>query len=208
MLEYPEFIYDHYKIYPRLPDVDFTELTCIDFGCGDYRSDVAKQVLLIPFKELTSIEGYDVDYESMISKTFAAKKHIPIKAFIPDLLPKSIVGEWEGKKSKLTVSHEILNKKYDVTLAFDVIEHLERKEAIKLMEWVKSNCKYALFYVPEEPEGFHRVWEDGNALQAHISHWTDKDFTDLGFKVERDVNAHSDYVDGKEIKFDALWVSL
>ena len=64
------------------------------------------------------------------------------------------------------------------------------------------------FYVPEEPEGFHRVWNDGNKLQDHISHWKEEDFVELGFKVERDVNAHSDTWDGKPFRFDALWVSL
>ena len=189
MLEYPEFIYDHYKIYPRLGELPFEELTCIDFGCGDYRSDVAKQVLLIPFKELTSVEGYELDYLNMRGKAFAAKVQIPIHGFIPDVLPT-------------------LTKKYDVALAFDVIEHLEKAEAIKLMKWVKKNCKHALFYVPEEPEGFHRVWNDGNKLQDHISHWKEEDFIELGFKVERDVNAHSDTWDGKPFRFDALWVSL
>lgn len=191
ILKYPEFIYEHYNIYTRLGDLPFDELTCIDFGCGDYRSDVAKQVLLIPFKELTSVEGYDVDYGTMTGRQFSASKHYPVHSFIPDYLPK------------------IKNKKFDVALAFDVIEHLERDEAVKLMKWVKTNCKYALFYVPEEPEGFHRVWNDGNVLQAHISHWSEEDFTKLGFKVERDMNAHSDVdKDNKPIQFDALWVSL
>jgi hypothetical protein len=190
ILKYPEFIWEHYNIYSRLGDLPFDELTCIDFGCGDYRSDVAKQVLLIPFKELTSVEGYAVDYTEMLRKKFEAKKHNKILAFIPDYLPT------------------IMDKKFDIAFAFDVIEHLDRGVAIKLMKWVKLNCKYALFYVPEEPVGFHRVWEDGNALQEHISHWKQEDFEELGFKVERDINAHSDQVDGKEFHFDALWISL
>jgi len=190
ILKYPEFIWEHYNIYTRLGDLPFDEMTCIDFGCGDYRSDVAKQVLLIPFKELTSVEGYVTDYTSMMQKQFKAKKHIGIYALIPEVLPT------------------IEDKKYDIALAFDVIEHLEKEESIALMQWVKKNCKHALFYVPEEPEGFHRVWEDGNALQAHISHWKEEDFVELGFKVERDKDAHSDIIKGQEIKFDALWVSL
>jgi hypothetical protein len=189
ILEYPSFIYDHYKIYPRLGDLDFESMTCIDFGCGDYRSDVAKQVLDIPFKELTSIEGYKKDYDTMLGKEFKAKKHIPINAFIPDILPT-------------------LKEKYDLVLAFDVIEHLEKEEGLKLLEWIKKHCTKALLFVPEEPEGFHRKWEDGNALQAHISHWNEEDFTSKGFKVERIKDGHGDIWDGKPFNFDALWVFL
>lgn len=182
-LEYPSFLYEHYKIYPRLGDMDFEKMTCIDFGCGDYRSDVAKQVLEIPFKELTSIEGYEVDFNNI--PTPRAKKHIKILGNVMDL-PKG---------------------KYDLALAFDVIEHLEKKGGEKLLDWMDKHCKHMLIFVPEEPEGFHRVWADGNVLQNHISYWREEDFTKRGYKVERCPNAHSDQHNGEILRFDALWVS-
>lgn len=187
--EYTDFIYEHYRIYPRLGDTDFETMSCVDFGCGDYRSDVAKQVVSLPFKSLTSVEGYEKDFETMRNISFAAKKHIPVFGNIVDVLPK-------------------LKGKYDVCFAFDVIEHLEKKDGLKLLEWIdKHVVEKALLFVPEEPEGFHRVWEDGNRLQEHISYWNAEDFEKLGFSVERVNDCHSDVINGKEIKFDALWVS-
>lgn len=189
MLEYTEFIYDHYKVYPRLGDMDFENLTCIDFGCGNYRSDVAKQVVQIPFKSLTSVEGYEKDFETMKNVVYKAKKHIPIFGDIVDVLPK-------------------LKGKYDICLAFDVIEHLEKEEGLKLLKWIdKHVTKKSLLFVPEEPVGFHRAWDNGNKLQEHISYWNQEDFEKLGFTVERMVNCHSDTVNGEEIRFDALWVT-
>jgi hypothetical protein len=181
------FIYDHYKIPPRLGEIDFEKCTAIDFGCGDYRSDVAKQVLQMPFKKLTSIEGYKVDFDNM--PTGIAAEHEKIFANVVDVLPT-------------------LKGKYDVAFAFDVIEHLEKEEGIKLLKWMdKHVTKRIVIFVPEEPVGFHRIWNDGNVLQEHISYWNAEDFEKLGYTVERMEKIHSDVQDGQTIRFDALWVT-
>lgn len=187
ILQYPSFIYPHYQIYPRLGDLDFTKLTAIDFGCGDYRSDVAKQVLEIPFKELTSVEGYEEDFNTMRGKQFKAQKHIPIFGDVVKSLPE---------------------KKYDIAFAFDVIEHLTKEDGYKFLDWLDANItKKVLIFVPDEPEGFHRIFNDGNKLQEHISYWREEDFTKRGYTVERIKNGHSDVWNGETISFDALWVT-
>lgn len=184
ILEYPKFIYPHYQLYPRLGDMDFESMTCIDFGCGDYHSDVAKQVLEIPFKQLTSVEGYEKDFNNI--PPVKAKEHIKIKEFIPTLLPT-------------------LKGKYDLALAFDVIEHLEKEEGEKLLNWIDKHCKQALLFVPDEPEGFHRICNDENVLQNHISYWREEDFTKRGYKVERIKNGHAEQMGDKYFYYDALW---
>lgn len=187
ILKYPSFIYPHYQIYERLGDMDFEKLTAIDIGCGDYRSDVAKQVLEIPFKEITCVEGYKKDFDTMVEKTFQAKKVTPILGFVPDVLPT-------------------LKGKYDIAFAFDVIEHLTKEEGEKALDWLDKHIKgKIMIFVPDEPEGFHRDFNDGNELQKHISYWREEDFTKRGYTVERIKNGHSDVWDGKQFSFDALW---
>jgi hypothetical protein len=184
-LEYKNFIYPHYRIYERLGNLDFNSLSAIDIGSGDYRSDIAKQVLDIPFKELTSIEGYLKDYNNMLTKTFKSSKHIPIFGDVVTNLP---------------------SKKFDIAFVFDVIEHLNKEDGLILLNWIdKHITNKVLIFVPEEKQGFHRHWNDGNKLQDHISYWNEKEFIDRGYRVERIKDCHSENINGIETKYDALW---
>jgi hypothetical protein len=174
--------YPHYVIRLEAKEGE----TCIDLGCGDYRSEVAKQVLEMPFKKLVSVEGYETDFQNIPQA----------KAEIHDKVCTDIVPYLK--------EHE---EKYDVGFAFDVIEHLKKEDGGFLLDWLDSHCKRIVLFVPDEPEGFHRVWNDGNKLQDHISYWREEDFTKRGFTVERCEKIHSDQQNGETIRFDALWVT-
>ena len=178
-------IYAHYLIEPRLGQIEYEQATCIDLGCGDYRSDVAKQVLEMPFKSLTSIEGYEFDFNHM--PTSLAKNHIKKCADVVSVL-----------KSKET---------YDVGFAFDVLEHLEKQKGELVLDWMIAHCDRIVIFIPVEPEGFHRTWDDGNPLQEHVSYWSAEDFEKRGLKVEVCEKIHSENIGGQTLRFDALWVT-
>lgn len=178
--------YDHYNFIRRMGDFNPDTMSALDLGCGAYVSEVARQVIDIPFKRLTSVEGYKKDFEAIPRDSFKAKEHLLVNDDIMHFLDNS-------------------TGSFDVVFAFDVIEHLTKEDGERLLDILDKRAKMVVIFVPDEPEGFHRVWEDGNVLQNHLSYWREEDLTARGYEVERVKNAHSDRVEDKEIHFDALW---
>jgi hypothetical protein len=96
----------------------------------------------------------------------------------------------ESKKRRIHNKYILANviklkmklKSFDAVVALDVIEHLNKKDGLKLIKnmelWAKK--KVVIF----TPNGFLKQEEyDENVLQFHKSGWTVKEFRELGFKV-------------------------
>lgn len=181
-------VYEHYNVRTRLGDIDYENLTAIDLGCGACVSEVAKQVIDMPFKELTSVEGYKPDFTNMKKLKFSAKKH------------KCVLGDVK----------DIDETKYDIVMMFDVLEHLTKEEGNALLDKFDRICrqKVVLFF-PDEPDDFHRIHTaDDNKLQEHLSYWREGELSSRGYKVERIMNCHSEQMpDGNYKYFDALWAT-
>ena len=81
-------------------------------------------------------------------------------------------------------------KFFDVLTCIDVIEHLEKEEGFKLMEDAEKIAwnKVIIFTPKKWSENKESVenksyWSYGNKYNYHKSHWTEKDFTDRGYKI-------------------------
>lgn len=182
---------EHYDLSLRLKDLPpFEELTCLDLGCGNYDSEVAKQVLDLPWKRLVSVDCYEPDLLKAETKTSKAAHWMNI---VDDV--RSFAKDRPTEKS-------------DVVLSFDTLEHLTKEDGI---EWLKNldhlaNKRIVLFF-PNEPEGFHRVSPDpANPAQEHISHWRSDELIPFGYKVHELSDCHSETrPDGSIIRFGATW---
>lgn len=178
--------YDHFNLIRRIGDVK--GLTAIDFGCGAYASDIAKQVLELPFKRLVSVDGYKKDLEDSKSKPCIIEQHDFILSNIIDITDE---------------------EKFDVGLAFDVIEHLTKEQALEFLNLLdRKITKQIVLFLPEESKGFHRPNPDkDNILQEHLSYWSPDELEKLGYKTERMINVHSDFSieENRQIYFNAIW---
>jgi hypothetical protein len=73
-------------------------------------------------------------------------------------------------------------KSFDAVIALDAIEHLNRKDGLRLIRNMENWAKEKIIIFT--PNGFVNQQEyDGNLLQLHKSGWTLDDFKKLGFKV-------------------------
>jgi SAM-dependent methyltransferase len=76
-----------------------------------------------------------------------------------------------------------LKKKYDTIILIDVIEHLPKKPAKKMIKhFVKQSNQKVIILTPSFFA--HNPISDGNEYQAHVSAWTKNDLERLGFKVK------------------------
>ena len=177
--------YDHANIAKRLGDLPYESMNALDLGCGAYESDVARQIATMPFKSLTSVEGYLPDLEKITG--VLAKEHIIKNQNVVDFMTNN-------------------KKTFDIVFMIDVIEHLPKETGRKILTLLDKYAKQIVIAVPVEPEGFHRKNSSENVLQEHISYWTKDEFLKLGYEVEVVEKAHSEHVSGDTyVFFDSLW---
>ena len=71
---------------------------------------------------------------------------------------------------------------FDVVLACEIIEHLEKKDGLKMINEIERVSKNLV--IVTTPFGFMEQEEyDGNKYQIHKSSWYPSDFTRLGYEV-------------------------
>jgi hypothetical protein len=75
---------------------------------------------------------------------------------------------------------EVPPKSFDAVVMLDVIEHLERDEAMALIRTAESIARKKV--VISSPNGFiHQHALDGNPLQQHLSGWTVNEMRSMGY---------------------------
>lgn len=179
-------IWLHFQLPPRLEGLPpFEELTCIDLGCGTYNSDVARQVLDIPWMSLTSVDCYKPDLDVARTKPCKAK-------------------EWYIKDNNVFDGlHQA-----DVILSFDVLEHLTKEDGLRWLNLLDLYAKKRIvLFLPVEPADFFRknIWPE-NPAQEHLSHWRPHELDALGYKTEEVFGCHSELKeDGSTVSFGAVW---
>ena len=174
-------MWPHFDLKPRLEGLNFPELTCLDVGCGAYQSDIAKQMLDIPWKQLDSLDAHN-DYSVIWHDLLFAAQKTHFYRMRTD---------------------QYLEYLHDVTTAFDFLEHLTKEDGQKFLDMVDRITKVrAVLFVPIEPEDFHRSnTEPANPFQEHLSHWKPQELIERGYKVEVINDCH--YSDG--VHFGAMW---
>ncbi len=79
-------------------------------------------------------------------------------------------------------------KSFDIVIALDIVEHLEKEEALKMLACCEQIARHAV--IVETPEGYIPQNIDilgygGDIWQTHRSGWTANDFTSLGYTVKK-----------------------
>lgn len=97
-----------------------------------------------------------------------------------------------SKKKKIHDSYKLCDirklekvykkKSFDAVIGLDVIEHLNKKESIRLIKSMEKIGRNRVLLLT--PNGFyHQDAYDNNPYQVHKSAWTIKDLQKLGYKV-------------------------
>lgn len=131
--------------------------TVLDVACGA-RSPLAE------FRKKFYSVGIDI-FKPSIEKSKKAKLHDEYK-----------VG------NVLNLDKFFKNKSFDVVVALDIIEHLEKKDGLKLLEQMEKIAKDKVIVLT--PYGFTQQHSyDKNPYQIHKSGWYPKEFSKRGYKV-------------------------
>jgi hypothetical protein len=144
---------------------DLTALSAIDLGCGPVATPVARAVFDIPWQSLVSVEAFAPYLEELRGKQAAAAAHRILAMDINDAIASIPDGE------------------IDVVLMIDVLEHLPRGRALRLLTRLERFARLgvAIFSpVGDVPQDAI----DGNELQRHRSTWQPEDWLRLGYDVE------------------------
>ncbi|MBN2240812.1 MAG: class I SAM-dependent methyltransferase [Dehalococcoidales bacterium] len=75
--------------------------------------------------------------------------------------------------------------RYDVAVLINVVEHIAKSDALRLLARVERYADKILIFTPRGYTfNYHYNWGiDANEYQAHISGWRANDFRQLGYKV-------------------------
>lgn len=104
-------------------------------------------------------------------------------------------------------------KSVDIVWMFDVIEHLRKKDALRLLNIVEQIARKQVIiftpvgYLPQDN------YEDGNMFQKHLSEWSREDFEKRGYRCKvlrnfhRDIRKYSKRFANEKfpIPADAIW---
>jgi Methyltransferase domain len=151
---FPYIPFTYYWFLRRI--VGNTGNSLIDFGCG-----WGDPVDVLQRRKRRYAVGVDV-----------YKKYLEIvsKRNIYDKLIQSDITKYNDKT------------KYDIVMCSHVLEHLTKKEVLKMLNFFETISKKMI--VVALPVGELKQDEyDGNSHQKHISTWFPKDFKKLGYKV-------------------------
>jgi hypothetical protein len=80
---------------------------------------------------------------------------------------------------------------YDLVMMIDIIEHINKAEALRMLEYFLSKKSMVLIATPEKFFEQH-LYE--SEFENHVSHWTVKDFSKLGYLNYQKVQAGMIYL--------------
>lgn len=161
-------------LHYRIPFKKCKNWRVLFVGAGSGYSALSMQIPFLPCKELTFIDIHQPYLDSAAARTYLAEKVNFINA---DICNYDTTG-------------------YDLVMIFDVLEHLEKEESLKVIKDIKTRL---LVFLPLEKHFRKNVF--GAKSQDHLSLWTEDNFKIRGFKTEVLKDFHCE--DGE--RFDALW---
>lgn len=152
---------------------------------------------------------------SLKSKYFDAKIRVGVDIYpeyfkhIESDVPFVVV---KGDVTKL--EEMFLPKSFDIVIALDIVEHLEKEESLKLIKACERIARYAV--IIETPKGFipqniDILGHGGHEFQTHRCGWEPEEFEAMGYQVKlrdyemSDIKRHTDIdVDRKIQLIDAI----
>jgi 2-polyprenyl-3-methyl-5-hydroxy-6-metoxy-1,4-benzoquinol methylase len=144
---------------------ELSRLCCLDLGCGPGESVIAREILHISWQRLISVDAFEPYLVKMRERTPSAKQHDIHLSRIEDL-------------DALLEGLDI-----DLILLIDVLEHLPRRDALRLLYGLEKQVRRGIVLfspVGEVEQGAL----DGNEYQRHRSFWEPGDWLRLGYDVE------------------------
>lgn len=86
----------------------------------------------------------------------------------------------------LDIGKLFLPKSFDLVLIIDIVEHLEKSDAFRLLDLAEEIARIAV--IVETPQGYvpqnMDIWgHDGHTYQTHRCSWETNEFTDRGYQV-------------------------
>lgn len=172
--EYYPLVPGYIDLRNRLPRRGINKLKVLNVGIGSGESGLARQLPYFDFARLDLLDIHKPYLDVAMTRTWTAKKVNFILSNITNF-DTSI---------------------YDYVLMFDILEHLQKDQSLKVMSDIK--CKQVIF-IPLETEFRKNVYEAES--QDHLSLWAEHDFKIRGYKTEVLKNFHKE--DNRI--FDALW---
>jgi hypothetical protein len=107
-----------------------------------------------------------------------------IDAFQPSLERSRAAGIHHEYRlmNAMDIAREFPERSFDVVLACDLIEHLEKSDGLRLLEMMERLArKKVIVYTPN---GFLEQREyDGNRYQVHLSGWEVEEMQERGYRV-------------------------
>jgi len=155
----------------RLQPFKTKNLTVLDLGCGKMESGISSQIPEIPLKDYVGVEIFPdaIEHSKKLPMVTAKREYV--------------------QEDILEYAEFNTDKKKDIVFLFDVMEHLEKKDGLKLLKNVEKIAqKRILIFMPlgehtlEANDGI--VAESGNPYQRHQSEWSVEEWQDLGYDVE------------------------
>lgn len=169
--EYYPQVHDSFNLKHRVGNG--RGLKALNVGVGDCKSGIMIQMPYLKFEQLDHID------------------------ICQEYLDHARTIKWQSKETNFYLKdiREVDNwNDYDLVMIFDVLEHLEKREALEILNKIKTKL---IIFIPLEKE-FRKNTFDVES-QEHLSLWTQEDFK--GFKTELLTNFHRD----NERQWDALW---
>lgn len=105
-----------------------------------------------------------------------------IELFKPYVAASRKTGVYRHVYQENALHFKYTPRSFDAVIALQVIEHIEKKQAIALISRLEKAAKKMVFIAT--PNGhFPQEEYDQNPLQVHQSTWTSDDFTSRGYEV-------------------------
>ena len=170
-----------YDLRPRLEGLgEPRRLKVLNVGMGSGQSGLARQ---LPFLRFRSLHGIDV--------------HQPYLDVARDTVWDALSTSFVHRDLRSLEEKDFAA--YDLVLAFDVLEHLEKADSLEALRRIEASGARAIVFIPLEEEFRHN--EFGAESQDHLSYWTEADFARRGWRTEVIAGFHREH--GRV--WDALW---
>lgn len=176
---------DPLNLKEKFQGLKIEDLLVLDVGCGRYNTPISNQMRQLPFKYLASVDIHAPIVRQLEAETrkakFAAAEHY--------------IGVRDAAEINVYLEHH-----YDVIMFLDVIEHLPKNDAMRvLIDARRIAKKRVLVWLPlnDAPQGAL----EGNPNQVHQASWTVEELEALGYKVSVFKEFHKQF----DPPVDAAW---
>jgi len=109
-------------------------------------------------------------------------KSVGVEAYLPYLKAAQEKGHHTEYIYKDIKHLNFGENEFDAIMLIDVIEHMHYEDSLQLLSDCKRWARKKI--IVSSPNGFVKQEAlDGNALQAHLSGWTNRDMLNMGFRT-------------------------